>query len=361
LTTTARDPNNHGHIRESAVLSPVGSNRRREYQTRRNLEKPHVTRIGNTDLDVFGLNLGGNVFGWTADRAASAAVLDAYLAGGGNFIDTADGYSAWAPGNHGGESETIIGDWMAERGNRDEIVLATKVSTHPEARGLSRKSIRLGLENSLRRLRTDRIDLYYAHYDDLDTPLEETVAALGEVVAEGKVRQVAASNHSPARIQESLKIADALGVARYVAVQPHYNLVHRGTVEGELAELAARENLALLPYSALASGFLTGKYRDAAAAGESPRAGAARKYLDERGRRVLAALDRVAAAHSVTVTTVALAWLASRPNVVAPIASARTPEQLPELLAAVDLQLTPAELADLTSSSAAEGQSTRAE
>jgi aryl-alcohol dehydrogenase-like predicted oxidoreductase len=310
-----------------------------------------VARIGTTDLEVFGLNLGGNVFGWTADETQSRSVLDAYTAGGGNFIDTADGYSAWVPGHVGGESETIIGDWMAERGNRDDIVLATKVSTHPQARGLSRDSIRRGLEASLRRLRTDRIDLYYAHYDYLDTPLEETVAALGEVVAEGKVRCLAASNHSPARIQESLKIADSLGAARYVAVQPHYNLVHRGDVEGPLADLAARENLALFPYSALAGGFLTGKYREAATEGESPRAGQARRYLDDRGRRVLAALDRVATAHASSVTTVALAWLASRPNVVAPIASARTVEQLPDLLAAVTLELTPAELADLTAAS----------
>jgi aryl-alcohol dehydrogenase-like predicted oxidoreductase len=310
-----------------------------------------MARIGDTDLEVFPLSLGGNVFGWTADEAQSHAVLDAYSAGGGNFIDTADGYSAWAPGNVGGESETIIGNWLAGRGNRDDVVVATKVSRHRDARGLSRASIRRGLENSLRRLQTDHIDLYYAHYDDPDTPLEETVAAFGEVVAEGKVRYVAASNHRPARIQESLKIADALGVARYVAVQPHYNLVHRGDVEGELAELAARENLALVPYYALASGFLTGKYRDAAEPGSSPRAAKALEYLDDRGRRVLAALDDVAAARSASVTTVALAWLASRPNVVAPIASARTPEQLPDLLAAADLTLSPAELDALTTAS----------
>jgi aryl-alcohol dehydrogenase-like predicted oxidoreductase len=170
-------------------------------------------------------------------QAQSHAVLDAYSAGGGNCIDTADGYSAWAPGNVGGESETIIGNWLAERGNRDDVVVATKVSRHRDARGLSRASIRRGLENSLRRLQTDHIDLYYAHYDDPDTPLEETVAAFGEVVAEGKVRYVAASNHRPARIQESLKIADALGVARYVAVQPHYNLVHRGDVEATRIEV----------------------------------------------------------------------------------------------------------------------------
>ena len=307
--------------------------------------------IGATDLDVFPLSLGGNVFGWTADEAQSRAVLDAYTAAGGNFIDTADSYSAWVPGNSGGESETILGHWLTARGQRDDVVLATKVSRHPEARGLSRDSIRRGAEASLRRLQTDHIDLYYAHYDDLDTPLEETVAALGELVTEGKVRYVAASNHSPSRIQESLKIADQLGVARYVAVQPHYNLVHRGDVEGELADLAARETLGLVPYSALASGFLTGKYRDPAVAGDSPRAGAAMRYLDDRGRRVLAALDQVAQAHGATVTTVALAWLASRPNVVAPIASARSLEQLPDLLASATLKLTDTELATLTTAS----------
>jgi aryl-alcohol dehydrogenase-like predicted oxidoreductase len=307
--------------------------------------------IGTTSLDVFPLSLGGNVFGWTADEAQSRAVLDAYVAAGGNFIDTADSYSAWVPGNVGGESESIIGNWLAARGRRDDIVLATKVSRHSDARGLSRASIRRGVEASLRRLQTDHIDLYYAHYDDPDTPLAESVAALGELVTEGKVRYVAASNHSAARIEESLKIADQLGVARYTAVQPHYNLVHRGDVEGELADLAARENLGLIPYYALASGFLTGKYRDADDAGSSPRSGAALAYLDDRGRRVLAALDQVAAAHSASVTTVSLAWLASRPNVVAPLASARTVEQLPDLIASAALHLTDDELDALTAAS----------
>jgi aryl-alcohol dehydrogenase-like predicted oxidoreductase len=307
--------------------------------------------IGTTSLDVFPLSLGGNVFGWTADEVQSRAVLDAYVAAGGNFIDTADSYSAWVPGNVGGESESIIGNWLAARGRRDDIVLATKVSRHSDARGLSRASIRRGVEASLRRLQTDHIDLYYAHYDDPDTPLAESVAALGELVTEGKVRYVAASNHSAARIEESLKIADQLGVARYTAVQPHYNLVHRGDVEGELADLAARENLGLIPYYALASGFLTGKYRDADDAGSSPRSGAALAYLDDRGRRVLAALDQVAAAHSASVTTVSLAWLASRPNVVAPLASARTVEQLPDLIASAALHLTDDELDALTAAS----------
>jgi aryl-alcohol dehydrogenase (NADP+) len=310
-----------------------------------------MARIGNTELDVFPLSLGGNVFGWTADQAQSLAVLDAYAAAGGNFIDTADAYSAWVPGNSGGESETIIGDWLAARGHRDDIVVATKVGLHADVPGLSRQSIRRGVDASLRRLRTDHIDLYYTHRDDPNTPLEETVAALGELVAEGKVRYLAASNYSAARLEESLKIADATGVARYVALQPHYNLVHRNEVEGELAGLVARENLALVPYYALASGFLTGKYRDGGEPGDSPRASSALQYLDGRGRRVLAALDRVAAAHSTAVATVALSWLLSRPGVVAPIASARSVQQLPDLLAVADLELTAAELDELTAAS----------
>jgi aryl-alcohol dehydrogenase-like predicted oxidoreductase len=310
-----------------------------------------MTLLGPTDLDVFPLSLGGNVFGWTADAAQSRAVLDAYAAAGGNFIDTADSYSAGVRDNVGGESETIIGNWLTARGRRDDIVLATKVSNHPEARGLSRASIRRGAEASLRRLQTDHIDLYYAHFDDPDTPLEESVAALGELVSEGKVRYLAASNHSAARIEASLKMADLLGVARYVAIQPHYNLVHRGEVEGDLAALAARENLALVPYKGLASGFLTGKYRGPEDAGPSPRSGTALKHLDDRGRRVLAALDQVAAAHSLSVAPVALAWVASRPSVVAPIASARTVGQLPELIASVGLRLTDDELNTLTKAS----------
>jgi aryl-alcohol dehydrogenase-like predicted oxidoreductase len=310
-----------------------------------------MPRINNTDLDVFPLALGGNVFGWTADEARSLAVLDAYAGAGGNFIDTADSYSAWAPGNSGGESETIIGRWMAARGNRDDIVLATKVSQHPEAKGLSRASIRRAVDASLRRLQTDHVDLYYAHFDDPDTPLEETVPALGELVGEGKVRYIAASNYTAERLEEWLKITEAGGLPRIVALQPHYNLVARDKYEGDLADLAAREGLSVVPYYALASGFLTGKYRDDAPAGDSPRAGGASAYLDERGRRVLAALDEVAAAHSTAVATVALAWLAAQPTVVAPLASARTVEQLPDLLAVADLRLSADEIQRLTTAS----------
>jgi aryl-alcohol dehydrogenase-like predicted oxidoreductase len=310
-----------------------------------------VRKLGTTDLEVFPLALGGNVFGWTADEEASFAVLDRYVAAGGNFVDTADVYSAWVDGNSGGESETIIGRWLARRGRRDDLVLATKVSQHPDAKGLSRASIRRGIEASLRRLQTDHVDLYYAHYDDADTPLEETVTALGELVTEGKVRYVAASNYTADRLERALTIADAGGLPRYAAIQSHYNLVHRGEYEGALADLAAREGLAAVPYYALASGFLTGKYRDGSADSDSPRAEGAAGYLDDRGRRVLAALDEIAAARDTAVATVALGWLAAQPTVVAPIASARTVGQLPDLVAVAELELTPVELASLTRAS----------
>ena len=305
-----------------------------------------MTLIPRTDLDVHPLCLGGNVFGWTADEQQSFAVLDAYVAGGGNFVDTAEGYSHWAPGNVGGESETIIGNWLARRGRRDDVVIATKL------KGLSRNSIRQSVEGSLRRLQTDYIDLYYAHYDDPDTPQEETVAAFGDLVAEGKVRHLAASNFTAGRLASSLRIADELGVPRYVALQPHYNLMERESVEGELAALAAREDLALFPYYSLASGFLTGKYRTASDVEGRERGDRAGTYLNERGLRVLDALDKVSAAHGVTPTTVSLAWLLARPNVVAPISSARTVEQLPALLAAAELELTEAEVDELTAASA---------
>ncbi|MGP3970806.1 aldo/keto reductase [Streptomyces sp. 6N223] len=311
-------------------------------------------KLGSSDLEVFGLNLGGNVFGWTADREASFAVLDAYAAAGGNFVDTADSYSAWIPGNQGGESETLIGEWMAARGNRDSVVIATKVARHPDFTGLAPATIKGAAEASLRRLGTDRIDLYYTHFDDESVPVEDIVTALDELVREGKVRAIATSNISPERLEASLAFSEREGLARYVALQPHYNLVSRETYEGERREIALRYGLGVLPYYALASGFLTGKYRpESAASVESARAGGAARHLTtERGRRVLAALDEVAAAHGAEPATVALAWLAAQPTVVAPIASARTPEQLPALLASVSLRLTDAELARLTEASA---------
>ncbi|MFJ4329232.1 MULTISPECIES: aldo/keto reductase [unclassified Streptomyces] len=311
-----------------------------------------LRKLGSSDLDVFPLALGGNVFGWTADRDTSFAVLDAYTAAGGNFVDTADVYSAWVDGNSGGESETVLGQWLAARGNRDDVVLATKVSQHPEYPGLSAANIKAAADASLRRLGTDHIDLYYTHYDKPEVPVEEIIGALDELVKAGKVRHIAASNISAERLAESLEFSDREGLARYVALQPHYNLVSRDTYEGELRDLAEQAGLAAVPYYALAAGFLTGKYRPGADV-DSPRAGGAAKHLEtERGRRVLAALDEVAAAHDAPVATVALAWLAAQRTVAAPIASARTVEQLPDLLGVAELSLTEDEVARLTRASA---------
>ena len=310
-----------------------------------------MAKISSTDLDVFPLALGGNVFGWTANEEQSFAVLDAYRAAGGNFIDTADLYSAWAPGNRGGESETILGRWLAARGKRAQTVVATKVGMHPQFKGLSANTIRAAAEHSLRRLDTDYIDLYYAHVDDEQTPLGETLGAFDSLVREGKVRYIAASNYTAPRLAEALAISDREGLARYVALQQHYNLMERDKYEGELADLVGRERLSSIPYFALASGFLTGKYRPGSKI-ESRRAETAGAYLNKKGIRVLAALDEVAAAHDAAVATVALAWLAAQPTVVAPIASARTIEQLPDLLRVSNLRLSDTELQKLNEASA---------
>ncbi|WP_189187331.1 aldo/keto reductase [Streptomyces albiflavescens] len=311
-----------------------------------------LRKLGSSDLEVFPLSLGGNVFGWTADEAQSFAVLDAYAAVGGNFVDTADSYSAWIEGNKGGESETIIGKWLTARGNRSDVVVATKVSQHPEYPGLSGVNIKAAADASLRRLGTDYIDLYYTHFDKPEVPVEEIIGALDELVKAGKVRHIAASNISPERLQESLEFSDREGLARYVALQPHYNLVSRDTYEGALRDIASRSGLAAVPYFALAAGFLTGKYRPGTTVDSARAQGAAKHLETERGRRVLAALDEVAQAHDAPVATVALAWLAAQPTVVAPIASARTPEQLPALLGVADLVLTDGELGKLTEASA---------
>ncbi|MGW2282832.1 aldo/keto reductase [Streptomyces sp. NPDC001770] len=311
-----------------------------------------LRKLGTSGLEVFPLALGGNVFGWTADEAQSFAVLDAYTAAGGNFVDTADAYSAWVPGNQGGESETLIGKWLKARGNRADVVVATKVGAHPAYRGLATGTVKSAVEESLRRLDTDYIDLYYTHYDDESVPVEEIVTALDQLVKEGKVREIGASNISPERLRASLAFSEREGLARYVALQPHYNLVSRDTYEGPAQDLAAETGLGAVPYFALASGFLTGKYRPGTQV-ESARAEKAGAHLEsERGQKVLSALDAVAEAHGAEIATVALAWLASRPTVVAPIASARTPEQLPALLAVADLTLTGQELDRLTEASA---------
>jgi aryl-alcohol dehydrogenase-like predicted oxidoreductase len=310
-----------------------------------------MIRIPLTDLNVFPLSLGGNVFGWTANEEQSFAVLDAYAAAGGNFIDTADMYSCWVPGNSGGESETIIGRWMKSRGNRNKIVIATKVGMLPRLPGLSAKNIQRAAEDSLERLQTDRIDLYYAHEDDRATPLVETLRAFDGLVRSGKVRYIAASNYHGQRLAEAIRTSRREGFAQYVALQPHYNLMERDKYEGELMETVAAEGLGALPYFALASGFLTGKYREGSKV-DSKRAEGARTYFNEKGRKVLAALDEIASARKEAVATIALAWLAAQPTVVAPIASARTPEQLKPLLRLAEVKLTKEEVQKLSAASA---------
>jgi aryl-alcohol dehydrogenase-like predicted oxidoreductase len=311
-----------------------------------------LRKLGSSDLEVFPLSLGGNVFGWTADEAQSFAVLDAYTAAGGNFLDTADSYSAWVDGNVGGESEAIIGRWVKARGNRADVVIATKVSQHPDFQGLTASNIKAAADASLRRLGTDYIDLYYTHFDKPDVPVEEIIGALDELVKAGKVRHIAASNISAERLKASLDFSDTEGLARYVAIQPHYNLVSRDTYEGDLRDVAERAGLAAVPYFALASGFLTGKYRPGATVDSARAQGAAKHLGTERGREVLTVLDEIAQAHDAPIATVALSWLAAQPTVAAPIASARTVEQLPALLGVADLTLTDEELQKLTAASA---------
>jgi aryl-alcohol dehydrogenase-like predicted oxidoreductase len=306
-----------------------------------------MPRIPGTDLTVSDLCLGGNVFGWTADEATSFALLDRFAdATPGTqapFVDTAESYGK-------GRSEEILGGWMAERGMRDRVVVATKASPLEKEHPLSAKEIRTAAEGSLRRLQTDRIDLYYAHYDDESTPLEETLGAFDELVQAGKVRYVAASNYSAERLTEALETAERSGLARYVALQPHYNLVERPAYEDELRDVVAAHGIGVLPYFALAKGFLTGKYRPGEQV-DSPRAKGAAAYVGERGDRVLAALRQVADAHGVTGAAVALRWLADRPTVVSPIASGRSVDQLADLLPMQDLRLTDEERQLLTDAS----------
>lgn len=318
--------------------------------TQRADRQPPLRPLGQTDLLVHPLCLGGNVFGWTADERQSFAVLDAYAEAGGNFVDTADVYSAWVPGNQGGESESLIGRWLTSRGRRQQTIIATKVGQATGLKGLSAATIHAGADASLRRLGVECIDLYFAHIDDAATPLEETLAAFDALVKAGKVRYIAASNYSADRLTEALAISDRNGLARYRVLQPHYNLAHRHDYEGALQDLCVREGLACVPYFSLARGFLTGKYRPGSQV-DSPRAEGARAYLDARGLRLLAVLDELAAAHQTTVAAVALAWLRDQATVAAPIASARTPEQLAELLPMATLTLTPDERAALTTAS----------
>lgn len=313
------------------------------------------TTIGSSSISIAPLALGGNVFGWTADRDATFEVLDAFVAGGGNFIDTADSYSRWVPGNSGGESERLIGEWMSARGSRDDVVIATKVFAHPEYQGLAPENVRAAVTASLDRLNTDHIDLYYAHHDDSEVPLIEVATVFSDLVNEGQIRAIGVSNFSAERLEEWLRIAREHGYHEPIAMQPHYSLVERDFETNGLQALAEREGLSVFPYYALASGFLAGKYRDsadAAAEGASPRAEGAAKYLDDGGRAILATLDEIAAAHGVEVASVALAWLRQQPTVGAPIASARHAGQVPALLASMSLELSDGEVAALSAASA---------
>lgn len=299
-----------------------------------------------TNLDFGPLVLGGNTFGWTSSAQESHAVLDAFVEAGGRSIDTADAYSAWVPGNTGGDSERIIGDWLAARGRRDDVVIATKVFSLATRPGLSPDNIRAAVDDSLQRLRTDYIDLYYAHRDDPSVPQEEYVGAFDELVTAGKVLEVGASNFEPTRLKSAVAAAEEAGRTRFTVTQDHFNLVEREYAE-VLAPTVAELGLVELPYYSLASGFLTGKYRPGTTV-DSARAGGAARYLeDERNVALLASLDEIAAGHGVSVTAVALAWLRQQPTVAAPIASARTVDQVPVLVESFDLTLTDEDLARL--------------
>jgi aryl-alcohol dehydrogenase-like predicted oxidoreductase len=307
-----------------------------------------MTALGSSKIDVSGLCLGGNVFGWTADEAASFAVLDEYLAGGGNFIDTADSYSYFAPGNKGGESETLIGKWASARGSREKVVIATKIAKWPGHQGLHPDNIASGIEGSLERLQTDHVDLYYAHEDDPSVPTEDWYGAFDALVKAGKVRALGLSNFTAERIEEVVEIGKREGFAPIAAIQPHYSLVERD--EADLLDACVRLGLACVPYWALARGFLTGKYRHGGPAIDSPRAGHAVTYLDDpRAAAMLDALDEIATAHEVPVASVAVAWLREQRSVVAPIASARNHAQLAEVLPGATLELSDVELERLTS------------
>ena len=298
-----------------------------------------MAKLRGIDAEIFPLVLGGNTFGWTSDESVSDQVLDAYTEAGGNLIDTADVYSAWAPGHSGGESEIVLGRWLAKNGNRNKVLVATKVSQHPQYSGLSAKNIEAAADASLLRLGLDVIDLYYAHFDDSSTPLEETAAAFDKLVKEGKVRAIGLSNYTPDRIREWFSIARKEGLTLPVALEPQYNLVYRKDYENGLMSVAKDENLAVFPYFSLASGFLTGKYRTMDDLKGKQREGMVKDFFTQEGLDVVAAMDGIAKAHGVELATVALAWLNHRPGIAAPIASARTPEQLPALLAAAHLEL----------------------
>jgi aryl-alcohol dehydrogenase-like predicted oxidoreductase len=298
-------------------------------------------KLGNTGFEVAPLAFGGNVFGWTADEATSFTLLDAFVGAGFSLVDTADSYSRWVTGHQGGESETIIGRWISRRGRHDDVVIATKVGSEMgEGHKLLRKDyIVRAAEASLRRLQVDCIDLYQSHWDDVNTPLEETLSAYDQLIRQGKVRSVGASNLSAARLREALDIASSHHLPKYATLQPEYNLYARDGFEGELQSLCRRENVGVITYFSLAAGFLTGKYRSEADLGKSARGGGMKKYLNPRGMKILAALDEVAKRYDAKPAQIALAWLLKRPGVTAPIASATNLLQLEELLRAISLDL----------------------
>ena len=310
-----------------------------------------LTRLPRTDLEVLPLNLGGNTFGWTSDRETSFAVLDAFVAAGGSFIDTADAYAAWAEGSEGGDSETVLGEWFEARGNREEIVLATKVGAKPSRTGLSAANVEAALDESLERLRTDRIDLYYAHYDDEAVSIEEQVRIADGLVRSGRVRHLGLSNYSPERMREWFEVATREGLTVPVAIQPHYNLLARAGYEKDYAPIAREFDAAVMSYFSLASGLLTGKYRTKEDLEGRARKGMVEDNLTEDALAVVDVLTEVAATHDAEPASVAIAWLLAK-GTTAPIASASTPEQLPALLAGTALELSAQDVAALDEASA---------
>lgn len=311
-------------------------------------------KLGNSSIEVAPLAFGGNVFGWTADEPTSFSLLDKFVDAGLNLVDTADVYSRWVPGHSGGESEVIIGNWIKAGGRRDKLVIATKVGKDMGEGniGLSKDYIKRAVEASLQRLQTDYIDLYQSHDDDQSTPLEETLQAYGELVQEGKVRLIGASNYDAGRLQQAREISRAHGYPLYQTLQPEYNLYARADFENNLEQYCLREQVGVINYYSLASGFLSGKYRSAQDLGKSARGGKVQSYLNPRGLRILAALDAVAQRHDSTPASVALAWLIARPSITAPIASATTLEQMDALIAATRLTLDSAAISELDQASA---------
>jgi aryl-alcohol dehydrogenase-like predicted oxidoreductase len=310
-------------------------------------------QLGQSSLHVYPITFGGNVFGWTADEAMSFKLLDAFVAAGFNFVDSADAYSRWHPGNKGGESETVIGNWLKARGGRDKVIIATKLGIEmaPGKKGLSRGYMMQAVEDSLRRLQTDYIDLYQSHRDDPDTPLEETLSAYADLIKQGKVRAIGASNYTAPRLAEALAISKEKGLPRYQSLQPHYSLVERGEFEGPLEDLCLKENIGVIGYYSLASGFLTGKYRAKADTEGRARGSRVEKYLNEYGFGVIAALDEVAKRYNAKPVQIAMAWLIARPSVTAPIASATNLEQLAELLKSAEITLDAAAIQQIDAAS----------